>query len=228
MKGKLVVIEGLDSSGKQTQTRLAAETLAEMGYPVKEVAFPDYQSESSTLVKMYLAGEFGDHADDVNPYAASSFYAVDRYASYKKNWEEFYQNGGVVFADRYTTSNMIHQASKIDNTRIKNLYLDWLYDYEYKLLKLPIPDVVIFLDMPPENSRELMESRPNKITGEMQKDIHEKDSDYLEKSYINALYVAKKYDWCKVFCVDGGQIRSIEDIHQEIMEILEKEGVFQE
>ena len=220
MKGKLIVIEGLDSCGKATQTKLIAKKLEEMNYKVKLVTFPDYDSNSSALVKMYLNGEICDKADDVNPYAASSFYAVDRYASYKRNWEQFYLDGGIIIADRYTTSNMIHQASKIEGTRIKNLYLDWLTDYEYKLLKLPTPNKVIFLDMPPEYSNELMKERANKFTGEKEKDIHEKDKEYLEKTYENALYIAKKYDWNEVFCVEEGQLRTIEDINDEIMNLI--------
>ncbi len=220
MKGKLIVIEGLDSCGKATQTKLIAKKLEEMNYKVKLVTFPDYDSNSSALVKMYLNGEICEKADDVNPYAASSFYAVDRFASYKKNWEQFYLDGGIIIADRYTTSNMIHQASKIEGTRIKNLYLDWLTDYEYKLLKLPAPNKVIFLDMPPEYSNELMKERANKFTGEQEKDIHEKDKEYLEKTYENALYIAKKYDWKEVFCVEEGQLRTIEDINDEIMSVI--------
>ncbi len=220
MKGKLIVIEGLDSSGKQTQSKLVAEKLAAMNYKVKLVSFPNYESDSSALVKMYLNGEISQNPDDINAYAASSFYAVDRYVSYKCEWEDFYLNGGVVIADRYTTSNMIHQGSKIDGTRIKNLYLDWLYDYEYKLLKLPVPNKVIFLDMPPETSRELMSKRPNKITGNEQKDIHERNNEYLERTYVNALYAANKFDWKEIFCVEEGQIRSIEDINNEIMKVI--------
>lgn len=218
MKGKLIVIEGLDSSGKATQTKLIEERLREMNYNVMKITFPDYESDSSALVKMYLNGELSQTADDINPYAASSFYAVDRFASYKTKWEEFYLNGGIIIADRYTTSNMIHQGSKIEGTRIKNLYLDWLFDYEYKLLKLPVPNKVIFLDMPPEYAKELMQNRANKITGQTKKDIHESDSNHLEKSYLNALYVAKKFEWDKVFCVEEGQVRSIESINDEIMD----------
>ena len=220
MKGKLIVVEGLDSSGKATQTKLIAKKLEEMNYKVKLVTFPDYESDSSALVKMYLNGDLSDKADDINAYAASSFYAVDRYASFKRNWEKFYLDGGIIIADRYTTSNMIHQASKIEGTRIKNLYLDWLTDYEYKLLKLPAPNKVIFLDMPPEYANELMRERANKFTGEKDKDIHERDKEYLEKTYENALYIAKKYDWNEVFCVEDGQIRTIDDINDEIMTLI--------
>ncbi len=223
MKGKLIVIEGLDASGKATQTRLVAEKLREMNYNVMQVSFPDYESNSSALVKMYLNGELSDNADDINPYAASSFYAVDRYASFKRNWEKFYLDCGIIVADRYTTSNMIHQASKIEGVRAKNLYLDWLADYEYKLMKLPAPNKVIFLDMPPEYSQMLMAQRMNKITGNEAKDIHERDKNHLSKSYENALYVAKKFDWGHVFCVEDGNVRTIEDINEEIMNVIKKD-----
>lgn len=216
MKGKLIVIEGLDSSGKATQSEILKKRLENEGFKVMKITFPDYESNSSALVKMYLNGEISEKPEDVNAYAASSFYAVDRYISFKTKWEQFYLDGGIIIADRYTTSNMIHQAAKIDGTRIKNLYLDWLYDYEYKLLKLPVPNKVIFLDMPPENAIELMENRANKITGGQKKDIHERDHTYLEKSYENALYVAKKFDWTEVFCVEGGSVRTIENISDEI------------
>ena len=218
MKGKLIVVEGLDSSGKATQTKLIEQRLKEMNYNVMRITFPDYESDSSALVKMYLNGELSKKAEDINAYAASSFYAVDRFVSFKTKWEEFYLNGGIIIADRYTTSNMIHQAAKIEGTRIKNLYLDWLFDYEYKLMKLPIPNKVVFLDMPPEHAKELMKNRANKITGGSQKDIHESDANHLEKAYVNALYVAKKFDWDKVFCVEEGQVRTIESINDEIMD----------
>jgi dTMP kinase len=217
LKGKLIVIEGLDASGKQTQTKLVTEKLKEMNYNVMQVSFPDYESNSSALVKMYLNGELSDDPDAISPYAASSFYAVDRYASYIKGWGEFYNNGGIIVADRYTTSNMIHQASKIDVVRAKNLYLDWLFDYEYKLLKLPSPNKVVFLDMPPEYAKKLMAERLNKITGKESKDIHESNQNYLVKSYENALYVSNKFKWDHIYCVEDNVVRSIESINDEIM-----------
>ena len=131
MAGKLIVIEGLDSSGKQTQTELLCKALSEKGIPVKKISFPCYDSDSSALVKMYLAGKFGQNAEDVNPYAASSFYAVDRYASFKTDWSEHYNNGGIVVADRYTTSNMIHQAGKISDLVERDKYLKCVtFSYE--------------------------------------------------------------------------------------------------
>ena len=130
MNGKLIVLEGLDGSGKATQAALLTEYLSHQGVPVKKITFPDYASDSSALVKMYLAGKFGTHPDDVNAYAASAFYAVDRFASFKTNWGSFYQNGGVVVADRYTTSNAVHQCSKLPEEEWP-AYLDWLFTFEY-------------------------------------------------------------------------------------------------
>lgn len=223
MEGKLIVIEsGTDSSGKATQTKKIYERLKEDGYNIKKVEYPNYQSESSALIKMYLKGEFGNKADEVNPYAASTFYAVDRYASYKKEWEEFYKNGGIILADRYTTSNMIHQASKIDNFTEKEEYLKWLYELEFEKIKLPEPDIVLFLNMPPKISMKLMENRDNKFTGEKEKDIHEKDREYLEKTYKNAYELARKYNWIIIDCIENDKLKSIDEIHNEIYKILEK------
>ena len=221
--GKLIVIEGLDSSGKQTQTELLCKALSEKNIPVKKVSFPCYDEPSSALVKMYLAGEFGQEAESVNPYAASSFYAVDRYASFKKDWETFYNDGGIVVADRYTTSNMIHQAGKIKDMQERDAYLKWLYEYEFSYLQLPKPDAVLFLEMEPEVSARLMKERANKITGSMEKDIHEKDKNHLINSYESAVYVAEKFGWKRVKCVKDDVLRTIEDIHGEILERTLKE-----
>lgn len=221
--GKLIVIEGLDSSGKQTQTELLCKALSEKNIPVKKVSFPCYDEPSSALVKMYLAGEFGQEAESVNPYAASSFYAVDRYASFKKDWETFYNDGGIVVADRYTTSNMIHQAGKIKDVQERDAYLKWLYEYEFSYLQLPEPDAVLFLEMEPEVSARLMKERANKITGSMEKDIHEKDKNHLMNSYESAVYVAEKFGWKRVKCVKDDVLRTIEDIHGEILERTLKE-----
>lgn len=222
MSGKLIIIEsGSDASGKATQTKKLYERLLKDGYNVRKVEYPNYDSESSALVKMYLRGEFGEKATDVDPYIASTFFSVDRYASFKTEWEEFYNNGGIVLADRYTTSNMVHQASKMgEDSRDK--YLDWLVDYEFNIYKIPKPDCVIFLDVPIEFSQKLMENRKNKITGEDKKDIHESDIDYLIKCYNNSLYIADKYDWKKINCVKDGELRTIEDIHEEIYNIVKE------
>lgn len=210
--GKLIVVEGVDGSGKQTQTALLHERLPE----AKRVSFPDYQSPSSALVKMYLNGDFGIRADDVSPEAASVFFACDRYASYKQKWGEFYRNGGVVLADRYVTSNMIHQTCKIADCGRRTEFLRWIEEFEYGTLELPKPDLVLFLDMPPEYAARLMEHRNNKITGEEQKDIHENDFGYLRRAYENAVSVAEELGWKRIFCVKNGVLRTPDDISDEV------------
>lgn len=220
MKGKLIIIEsGSDASGKATQSEELLKKLTADGYNVRKVEYPNYKSESSTLVKMYLRGDFGKNADDVDAYIASTFFTADRYASFKTEWEEFYRSGGIVIADRYTTSNMVHQASKMEIEE-RDKYLDWLEDYEYNLFKIPRPDEVIFLNVPVDYSIKLMENRKNKFTGEEEKDIHESDKNYLRKTYNNSLYIADKYNWKRVECVENEQLRTIEDISNEIYEIV--------
>ncbi len=218
MSGKLIIIEsGSDASGKATQTKKLYDRLVSEGYNVKKVEYPNYDSETSTLVKMYLRGDFGKNPSDVDAYVASTFYAVDRYASFKTQWEEFYNKGGIILADRYTTSNMVHQASKMEESE-RDKYLDWLFDYEFNIYKIPKPDAVIFLDVPVDFSKNLMKDRDNKFTGEKEKDIHEKDLEYLKKCYENSLYIADKYGWKKIECIKDNYLRSIESIHEEIYE----------
>lgn len=214
----LVVIEGVDGSGKQTQSQMLYDRLSEK-FEIRRLTFPCYESDTSALVKMYLGGEFGSKPEDVNAYASSTFYAADRIGSFLKDWRGDYENGKFILCDRYTTSNAVHQAGKLCGEE-KDKFLDWLFYYEYNLLGLPKPDYVFFLDVPPEVSRKLMENRNNKITGEQEKDIHEKNSDYLEKSYNNALYVAKKCGWNVIECVKNGKLRSIEDINDEIYNLV--------
>lgn len=222
MKGKLIIIEsGSDASGKATQTKELYNRLIKESYDIKKIEFPDYDSPSAGLVKMYLSGEFGEKPSDVDPYIASTFYAADRYASYKTKWEKFYLEGGIVLSDRYTTSNMVHQASKMD-IKERDAYLEWLYEHEFSLYKIPKPDCVIFLDVPIEYSKKLMENRFNKFTGESKKDIHESDIEYLEKTYKNSLYMAEKYGWNKINCVEDGKLRSIKDIHEDIYKIVKE------
>lgn len=217
-KGKLIVLEGLDGSGKATQAKLLAEHLAAQGVPVQKITFPDYASDSSALVKMYLAGQFGQHPDDVNAYAASSFYAVDRYASYKTSWGSFYEQGGVIIADRYTTSNAVHQCSKLPQEQWEE-YLHWLFDYEFRLLGLPAPDRVIYLQVDPAVSQRLMTQRYH--GDESKKDIHEADFSYLMSCREAALYAAKRFDWQVIECCDGENPLPIEQISQMIWEKVE-------
>lgn len=217
--GKLIVIEGLDASGKETQTGRVFDRLQEAGVQTKKVCFPDYESDSSALIKMYLAGKFGSDPAAVNAFAASSFYAVDRYASYKTQWESFYQEGGLILADRYTTSNMIHQGCKIADLQARSAYLDWLKEYEYGRLGLPQPDLVLFLDMPPAVGMKLMAGRHNKAGGET-KDIHERSRSYLEETYRTALEVVRQQGWQRISCSDGENPLPVEEIAQQIWQIV--------
>ncbi|MEG0068769.1 dTMP kinase [Cetobacterium sp.] len=218
-RGKLIVIEGTDSSGKETQTKILFEKLnenKEIVKKIRKISFPNYESPACEPVKMYLAGEFGTDAEKVNPYPVSTMYAIDRYASYKKDWGKFYNEGGVIVTDRYTTSNMVHQASKIDDSKQKEDYLNWLEDLEYEKMEIPRPDLIIFLNMPTEMAEELMAKRKNKITGEDKKDIHEKNGEYLRKSHRNACEISDKYSWSEVKCVENGRLKSIEEISEEV------------
>lgn len=212
--GRLIVLEGLDGSGKSTQLELLYKNLINSGVDCKSVSFPDYDSDSSALVKMYLGGAFGSRPDDVNAYAASVFYTVDRYASYKANWGEFYNNGGTIVSGRYTTSNAVHQASKLTEDKWED-FLSWLYDFEYNKIGIPKPDKVIFLDMPVEVSQKLLSSRYS--GDEAKKDIHESDVEYLDKCRKAAVFTAKFSGWTIISCAKNGEPRSIEDIAEEVL-----------
>lgn len=220
--GKLFVIDGTDGSGKQTQMQELKNKLISDRIEFKEVSFPNYDSPSSSLVKMYLSGEFGDNAKMISPYIASTFYAVDRYATYVKGFKEFYENGGIILADRYTTANMVHQAGKIKDKKERDKFLKWLWDFEFNLYGLPIPTEVFFLNMPVEKSIELMKDRENKFTHNAKKDIHETNKEHLIDSYNAACSVAKEYNWYEIKCVKDDKIRTIEDIHEEIYNEIKK------
>ena len=211
--GKLIVIEGTDGSGKSTQFRRLTEHLSQDGHDFKTLVFPQYSEPSSALIRMYLGGEFGSKPTDVNAYAASAFYAVDRYASYKKGWGEYYEKGGLIVSDRYTTSNAVHQASKEEGQKQAE-YLKWLYEFEYDRLGLPHPDLTIYLDVPTEYTEKLLRSREEKTN--TQADIHEQDMDYLATCRKTGKAAAEYYGWTVISCVKDGVMRSIEDIHQEI------------
>jgi len=214
--GRLIVIEGLDGSGKATQAQLLAKTLRERGETVREVSFPNYGSPSSALVKMYLSGAFGAQPDDVNAYAAASFYAVDRYAGFKEDWQADYEKG-LVIADRYTTSNAIHQCSKLD-AALWDSYLEWLFDYEYNKLGIPAPDCVIYLRVDPAVSQKLLAKR---YEGHMEReDIHEKDREYLARCQRAAAYCAERLGWRTIECTKNGGMRPVEDIHREILGLI--------
>lgn len=220
--GKLIVIEGTDSSGKETQTKRLFEKLEEKGLKVKKISFPNYDSPACEPVKMYLSGAFGEDAMKVNPYPVSTMYAIDRYASFKTDWEKFYNEDGIIVTDRYVTSNMVHQASKIKDLDEKKQYLNWLEDLEYEKMGIPRPDLVIFLNMPTEMAVKLMAERKNKITGEEKKDIHERDKEYLKESHANACKIANTYNWKEIKCSDGERIKTIEEIGEEVFSLVEE------
>lgn len=212
--GKLIVIEGSDGSGKATQTKKLYERLLDLDVNVMRVSFPNYESESSALIKMYLRGDFGGNAEAVNPYAAATFYAVDRFAGFVQ-WRKFYERGGLVLSDRYVGSNMAYQAAKLSNERERVKFLAWLDDLEYNHYGLPRPDLTIFLDMSPEICAKLRRERGRE-------DIHESDAAFMQKTYETYKDIARKYGWCVVNCSVGSFARSTMDIHEEILTLVEE------
>ncbi|MBD9159448.1 MAG: thymidylate kinase [Clostridiales bacterium] len=220
--GKLFVIDGTDGSGKQTQFQQLQESLLKDGIDYKVVSFPNYDSPSSALVQMYLSGKFGENAKEISPYIASTFYAADRYATFQTGYKKYYEDGGIILADRYTTANMVHQAGKIKDEKEREKFLNWLWDFEFNLYGLPVPNEVFFLNMPVEKSIELMKNRENKFTHQEKKDIHERDVNHLKDAYEAACDVSKKYNWYEIKCVKNNEIRTIEDIHQEIYNEVKK------
>ena len=211
--GKLIVIEGTDGSGKSTQFRLLSQRLTDENRAFKHLVFPRYSEPSSALIRMYLGGEFGGSPADVNAYAASAFYAVDRFASYKQDWGKWYEEGGLVLSDRYTTSNAVHQASKEQGEKQAE-FLKWLYEFEYDKLGLPRPDLTIYLDVPTDFTEKMLRGR--EAATNTHADIHEKDMAYLATCRETGRAAAKFYNWTVIDCVRDGAMRTIEDIHQEI------------
>ena len=223
MSGRLIVLEGLDGSGKTTQAALLEEKLKRKETSFLRVSFPDYKEESSALVRMYLGGAFGSKPESVNAYAASSFYAVDRYASYKRFWEEKYQNGTVVLTDRYTTSNAIYQMVKLPRTQWEE-YLSWLAEYEYVKLGLPAPDQVIYFDMPPDTSQKLLSRRYE--GDESRKDIHESHVEFLKQCREAALFAAQRWGWETICCTQGERVKTVEEIAAQVAKAVFKEELF--
>ena len=215
----LIAIEGVDASGKETQANLLLERLQSENRNVMKVKFPNYESMAAGAVKMYLNGDFGSSPDDVNPYAASAFYAIDRYASYKTGWGGFYGDGGIVLADRYTMSNMIHQGVKIPEPSLRREYYNWLVDLEFGKFGLPIPDIIIFLDLSMELRIKLIEKRMRDEAAAAARgkpDIHESDRDYLNRAHICAHEASELYGWTRIDAERDGALRDADDIHGEI------------
>ena len=217
MQGRLIVFEGTDGSGKATQTALLCKELDRRGVPYRKLEFPRYKEESSALIRLYLAGAFGEHPEDVNAYAAATFYSVDRFASYRQDWGTFYESGGLIVADRYTTSNAVHQTPKLPKEE-RRKFLDWLFDFEYRKLGLPEPDRVLYLDVPTELSEQMMRRR-EQLT-HTTADIHERDEAYLRSCRESAAMVVDYGGWSRIDCARDGQVRSVDDIHREVMERL--------
>lgn len=216
-RGKLIVFEGTDGSGKATQSRMLCERLAKEGIPYKKIDFPRYGEASAALVEEYLNGKLGKKPGDVSGYAASVLFAVDRFASYKQDWGEFYERGGLVIADRYTTSNAVHQASKLPEGE-RQEFLDWLYDLEYRILGLPAPSLVLYLDMPTEITERMMRKRESDTNTHA--DIHEQDEAYLMACRASARKIAENSGWLRIDCAKGDAPRTIDDIHAQVYDIV--------
>lgn len=215
--GYLITFEANDGAGKQTQAELLYKYMLDKGEKVMKISFPDYESESSSLVKMYLRGDFGKKADDVTPYVASVFFACDRYASFNTKWKEFYDSGGIVISDRYVSSNMTHQALKIKDEKHREEFMKWLHNFEYNLMGLPVPDVTFYLDVPPFISKKIILDRKNKIDNSDKKDVHESDSNHIDNAYKIAQLMIKKENWKRIKCFKNGVYLSVEDIHNIIV-----------
>lgn len=223
MKGTIIVIEGTDGSGKKTQTELLLKNLKKHNYSAMSHSFPSYESLSSGPVKMYLEGDLGNTAESVSAKQASILFATDRVVTYldkKNNIKCFYENGGIVVLDRYVYSNMIHQACKFDDLNETDNYLNWLNKLEFEDLQLPKADLIFFLDMPVCKSKNLANSRKELKAG-TKSDIHERDESYLNKAYKTAKYVATKYGWTQINCLNfNNNIKSIDEISEEIFKIV--------
>lgn len=214
---KLIVLEGLDGTGKSTQAQLLKQNLTALGKKVYNISFPDYESKSSELVKMYLNGEFGQDANSVNPYAASTFFAIDRYASYQLKWKQAYLSEDFIIADRYTTSNIIHQMSKLSQNEW-NGFVQWLYEFEYNKLKLPKPSLIIYLDLKLEISKKLLEERKKEAIF----DLHESNIEYLKSCKNIATYVVEHFGWKTVRCFKQNTLKTKSEIAQEVLTLVQE------
>lgn len=219
MKGNVFVLEGMDGCGKHTQTGLLYQALLDKNLPVRMYSYPCYGKPSARLVQRYLNGDFGSNAEEVNPYMVSVFYAQDRLESYLDDWKDFYNHGGIILLDRYTTSNMVYQSAKLSSPEEKEQCINWIKHLEYTIFGLPEPDKVFFLDIPPEISLKLRQKRGTLKEG-LSTDIHEKDTAYLEKTYHHVAEIANKENWHIIHCTEQENLRSIESIHQELLSVV--------
>lgn len=217
MQGKLIVMEGIDGSGKSTQFTSLCQRMEQDGFDYHKIIFPRYQEPSSALLKMYLNGEFGSKPTDVNAYAASVFYAVDRFASFRMDWGELYKAGGLIVSDRYVTSNAVHQGAKLPDDELP-AYFDWLYEFEHVKLELPVPDLVLYMDIDLETCMEQMRIR--QASTHTSGDIHETDAAYLARCLQVGSMAADHYGWKRVKCLENGKMRSIEAIHEDIFNLV--------
>lgn len=216
-KGKLIVLEGIDGSGKSTQYRRLCQRMENDKIDYNHIVFPRYDKESSALLRLYLGGAFGTDPGDVNAYTASTFYAVDRFASYRDDWGKIYENGGLILSDRYTTSNAVHQGCKLPDDELPDFF-NWLADLEYVKMGLPRPDLVIYLDVDVETSLKRMKHRQEKTNTTA--DIHEKDVAYLENCLRVADKAADFYGWTRIPFKKNGVERELEEKHEQIYSII--------
>lgn len=214
-KGRLIVLEGIDGSGKSSQYRRLCARMEKDGIDYNHIVFPRYDRESSALIRLYLSGAFGPSPEDVNAYAASAFYAVDRYASYKEDWGSAYEAGGLFLADRYTTSNAVHQGAKLPEAELP-AFFEWLSDLEYDKMGLPRPDLVIYLEVELSTSLERMRRR----RGGAKADIHEANADYLRRCLRTADRAAEYFGWFRVPFMKDGRERDVDEKNEEIYRIL--------
>ena len=219
-KGKLIVLEGIDGSGKSAQYRRLCARMENSNIDYNHIVFPRYDKDSSALIRMYLSGQFGSRPGDVNPYAASTFYAVDRFASYREDWGKVYESGGLILSDRYTTSNAVHQGSKLPESELPEFF-QWLYDLEYVKMGLPKPDLVIYLDVDVETSMSRMARRQQNT--HTSADIHEKDAEYLRRCLETARKAADYYGWTKIDYLKDGRERDVDEKNLEIFRIILRE-----
>ena len=213
MQGKLIVMEGIDGSGKSTQFARLCKRLGQENMDFHKIIFPRYSEPSSALLTMYLNGTFGDNPTDVNARASSVLYAVDRFASFRMDWGDIYKSGNLIVSDRYTTSNAVHQGAKLDPKALP-AFFDWLYDFEYNIMELPVPDLVIYMDVDLDTALGQMKLRQNATN--TSGDIHETDAEYLKNCLRVGSTAADHYGWKRICCLEGGQMRSVDAIHEDV------------